>query len=192
MTNPARLACVIALLGGWSCRSSPTMPSGPMTFSGRIIDYATGASVPNVSLRIGDEAVVAGATGTYTATVPVGTYKVSIDGQPKSTGIDVRGPWTRGDFLVNGGSCRARYGQITDSFSGRPIAGAMVALNTRMVTDADGWYRQDGGCLNCSPCNTTDIAVSAKGYVSKSLLLGRGYSDVLRLDIPLDRGRDAK
>jgi len=52
----------------------------------------------------------------------------------------------------------------------------------------DGWYRNDGGCSGCGACTTTYLSVSANGYVSKSQVLGRGYSEVQRLDLPLDRG----
>src|SRR5689334_19260405 len=95
MTSERRLAFVIVLLGGWSCRSSPTMPTGPMPVNGHVIDYGTGTPVPNSTLRIGDQAVAADANGAYMVIVPVGTYKVTIDGERTSTGIDVRGPWTR-------------------------------------------------------------------------------------------------
>jgi hypothetical protein len=191
MMGATRLACVIGLLGACSCRSSPMMPTGPMAVSGHIIDYSSGASVPNVTFRLGDQQFVSDVTGAYAATLLVARYTITVEGErDTSGGMDVRGPWTRGDLLVHGGACRARYGQISDSFSGHPIAGATVSLNGKLTTDSDGWYLSDGGCSGCGACNTTYIYVSANGYVSKSQLLGRGYSEVQRLDIPLDRGHD--
>src|SRR3954469_23451506 len=98
MISARRLACVIALLGSWSCRSSPTMPSGPMTFSGRTIDYSSGAAVPNVTFHLGNQLFVSEANGGYTATLLVGSYAITVEGERDILGVmDVRGPWPHGD-----------------------------------------------------------------------------------------------
>ena len=151
---------------------------------GRVIDFASGSGVAAAGITFGEQRLVANLNGEFKATVPIGNYRMRVDGEQFEAVVFVRGPWTRGDFLARGGDCGSRYGSATDRRTLRPIAGAKV--NGSAVTGSDGWYRSDYGCESCLPCNTAILSVSAPRYREFSRTLGRGVRDVQRLDIELD------
>lgn len=185
--SPSALRAIVLTVLTASCSelpATPSPPSGPVVVFGHVLDFATGAVIGGIGIQFGAQPLITDAQGGFTVALPVGNYTMRVDGEPFAALVLVRGPWTRGDFLAHAGTCASRYGAITDRITGRPIVGARVGSAT---SGQDGWYRVDYGCNGCGACGTTALAVSASGYASRSILLGRGVSFVQRLDIELDR-----
>jgi len=163
---------------------------GPMAVSGHIIDYSSGASVPNVAFRLGDQQFVSDVTGASAAPLLVGRYTIvsKVSGTSRAQSMSVaRGP------VATCLSTAVRAAPATDRSLTRSLATHRRSNSCaeRQADDRFGWMVfERRRMLGCGACNTTYIYVSANGYVSKSQLLGRGYSEVQRLDIPLDRGHD--
>jgi len=185
-----RLFCVgIGILCA-ACDASPASSSSPsvVDLHGRVADFATGRPVSGIGVTFGTFQLVTDQTGSYVVRVPIGDYDVRVADEPIAARVLVRGTWTRGDFFVRGGDCGARYGNVTDRATGKPIAGAALAVGIIPVfSDADGWYRLDGGCGSCGACNTTFITATAAGYQAFTQVVGRGFRGVQRLDIALQR-----
>src|SRR4051812_10805261 len=152
------LAMALALSSAACGDPTPTAPSGPLTITGRVIDFTTGAPLANVGLQFGAQRLVTDEQGLYRVTVVQGNYTLRVDAEPIAATVLVRGPWTRGDFFARGAGCGSRYGNVTDAASGTPIVGASIG---RASSAPDGWYRLDGGCGSCGACNTTVFTVSA-------------------------------
>lgn len=184
---------VTSILGALSCGSSPTAPTGPLTFSGGIRVYTTsapraGSLVRYVADTGGPPSTATTSTdGSYVLTVPsAGAYVVTVDGSLAGTTV-VTGPTYRGDLLVDTTGCTARYGQITDALTGRPVNGATASLpGGSSVSDADGRYRIDLGCETNVSFSTTFISVRHPRYQERQQVVGRGVQNVLRLDLRLD------
>jgi hypothetical protein len=184
-------AIAVFAVAGASCRapSEPTssiesQPGGPFTISGTVTDFATGVGVSGAHLTFGTSPLITDETGTYTLRIDRGDYQVSIDGESGVSHVQVRGPWTRGDLLAGAGACTGRYGEVTDSRTGLPIAGAVVKLRSTTTTAADGWYRADVGCF--VSFNTTFLTVTAPGYANFEKSVGLGVQHFDRLDLQLD------
>ena len=182
---------IIALAGVLclACGHSASSPSASdVDVVGRVLDFPTGVGVSGVGVSIGEQRATTTGTGSYTIRLPIGDYVVNIDGELTPQAMMVRGPWTHGDFYVNGGACGCRYGNIVDAVTRRPLAGvAVTGGSTTVLTDADGWYRTDGGCGPCGTCNTAILTTDKSGYKPFSQVLGRGFRDVRRLDIALEK-----
>ena len=94
-------------------------------------------------------------------------------------------------FLVNGGTCAARYGTVIDAVTRQPIAGARVTRAGTTETDAAGRYRID---IGCEPrfdwgSGTTTISVQHPAYQGAFELDGRregtSFSGIRRVDFAL-------
>jgi len=181
------LTCMVALVCGTCGHSSSTPSPTDVDVAGRVTDFPTGAGVPAIGVTIGGQRTTTDGAGQYTVRLPIGDYVVVVDREPSPLAMMVRGSWTHGDLLVNGGMCGCRYGGVVDRQTGKPIAGATVSVGTSVTTDADGWYRIDGGCGSCGSCNTAVATFSANGYKTITVGLGRGFRDVQRLDVSLER-----
>jgi hypothetical protein len=166
--------------------------------SGRTVDYGTNTAVSNVAVAFGNfdfsgrfvarAMTVSDAAGAYTLTIEPGTYLTRVgDG---SGSIQVMRAISRGDFLVNSGTCVSRYGTIADLLTGRPVAGARITLAGKTVnSEADGWYRLDLGCPanGLIGFNTTFMYISHPDYIDKCEVAGRGVGGVARVDVSLSR-----
>jgi len=193
------VACVLAL--GVACSSeapvAPTIvdravyaggsPAPPIRISGRVLDWASGASAANVAVELGGVQVVTDANGAYTMTLPApGPYDPIVAGL--SSGVShVSGPSYRGDFLTNAGTCVTRYGTVSSARTGRPLAGAAVSLGSaRTTSGTDGWYRIDLGCPgNGQGFNPSSFNVTLPGYIDWSELETRGVFATVRIDLEL-------
>ena len=167
--------------------------------SGRVIDFATNAGVPGVTIEFGyldlfgrfvaaAKAVSDGA-GSYRAmNAPGYSALVQIDGTWRGE-IQVNYDY-RGDFLVRTGTCVARYGTVADALTLRPVSGATVTLQgTTALSGSNGWYRIDLGCPSSGVVgfNTTFLQASHPDYPSRSFIAGRGVSGVSRMDLSLQK-----
>jgi len=154
-----------------------------------VIDYATGAALPNKLVFVSGEAGHGSATSDS-----AGAYAIQLDrsGTVFVT-VDAAGAGSiygstyaaRGDILVDAAGCAARYGVVVDAKTSKPISGATVNAT---MTGADGWYRIDFGCSPSGVVgyNTTFLTVSKVGYKTVEQGLGMGVSGVRRLDVVLN------
>lgn len=194
-----RVAATVALVLFVSgCDESPFGPSETeVTFSGRILDYATQAPAAGAVIRFATDPftpqapfseTTAAADGRYVLSVPhTGLFTVLIDGVVAGT-ARVNGGLYRGDLFRRSGNCISRYGLIIDGETLRPVRGATVMLGSTITTDADGWYRIDLGCPDVVfPGGTTVLTVTHPDYENRSQVVGRGVAGVLRLDVDLTR-----
>lgn len=185
-----QLALVMFAVSLSSCASGPSepTPAGPVRVSGRVLDYATNAGVGGVTITYDDIAGTTDATGAYSVTAPVGRFQPRVDGASAGVSI-VTGTGYRGDFFVRSGDCIARYGSISDAATHRPIAGVRVSLGETAITDADGWYRLDVGCVPGGRLgfNTAFMAASHPLYADAPQVVGRGIAGVTRLDFEMQR-----
>jgi len=199
------------------CHGGPTGPTGPtvdVRISGRVLDSATGAGIPNTTVAFGafplpdspnvpltavTDTAVTDTTGYYSLIVPsLGRFAAIVDGRLAGD-ARVTGFAYRGDFLVYPRLCVARYGTVSDARTRRPIAGALVqVLGQRVVSEIDGWYRLDLGCPTASGpfqvagtigSNTTFLNVSHPEYDAVSAIQGRGISGAVRSDYELQPAR---
>jgi hypothetical protein len=185
----ARWFCAFFGISCAACGHSPAASSPTaVDIHGRVAEFATGQPVPGIGVTFGEFQLVTDQIGNYVIRVPTGDYELHVADEPIVATVLVRGTWTHGDFFTHGGDCGARYGNITDRLTGRPVVGAALAVGIVPVfSDSDGWYRLDGGCGSCGSCNTIFITASASGYETFTRTLGRGFRNVQRLDIALER-----
>jgi hypothetical protein len=185
----ASLSC-----GGSPLESTPPAPGGDLggtlRVSGQVLDFFTGASVPGVTVAFGDATGMTNAAGLYSIPLAsTGTYYPKVDGV--AVGISrFPGASYRGDLFVHTGTCVSRYGTIADMGGHRPIAGATVSLlGKKTLTGTDGWYRLDFDCPADAwvGFNTTFLYVSHPDYAEASQVVGRGVSQVSRLDVEMQR-----
>jgi hypothetical protein len=189
----------VALLVASSCGGSPLESSPPasggdlggnLRVSGQVLDFSTGTGVAGAAVAFGDATGTTNAAGLYSIPLgSTGTYYPKVDG----VGVGISrfpGASYRGDLFVHTGTCVARYGTVSDMALHRAIAGAAVSLlGRKTVTGSDGWYRID---FDCPPdawvgFNTTFIYVSHPDYADASQVVGRGVSQVYRLDVEMQR-----
>jgi len=195
-----RVLCALALLSTAACGgSSPTSPTpttpyvGPSAVRGTVLDYTTSAPRSGGQLEFTSDAgasvaaATTDATGAYALTVPaVGSYIVRMNDIYIGT-LQVTGATFRGDFLVDSGTCVARYGVLTDARTGRTVSGAAVGLPQASTTSAaDGSYRIDLGCEPSLSFSTTFIQVTHPAYQTRQQVVGRGVHNVVRLDLVLE------
>jgi hypothetical protein len=140
-----RVSIIILLFVVVGC-ASPTAPSGPMTVSGRVLDFSSDAGVAGAQIefwqdgppsantvQIAKGTAVTDRGGSYQLTVPAAErYNIRVDVDRSSHGSTVPGSSAhRGDVLVYVGTCVSRYGQVFDEQSRKPISGAIISLFTR-------------------------------------------------------------
>jgi hypothetical protein len=182
------IACFV--LAAAACGGAPAGPSSTgVTVHGRVINFADNTSVAGATVAFGDVTAITDISGSYSLTVP-GTGRVEpvVDGS--WMGISqLTAPTYRGDFLVRGTGCVARYGIISDATTHHPVAGAIVTLAGTATTDVDGWYRMDFGCPanGLFGFNTIGMTVSHQLYMDATQSVGRGIFGVSRLDVELSR-----
>ena len=159
------------------------------------MDFRTQAGLSGVVVRfVGESAAVdtratTDASGSYAISVPViGLSTVSVDGVSVGT-VRVTGRASRGDLLLDSGTCISRYGALTDARTWRPVAGATVSLGGgTAISAADGWYRIDLGCPQSNPPGgTTFMRVTHPNYAPRDQVVGRGIQGVRRIDLDLER-----
>jgi hypothetical protein len=169
-------------------RSQQTRPG--VFVRGRVRDFQTRASLGGVPVQFNG-------FGAVTTNVD-GVYSVWLDAQGATSAtassshheVIVTPARFDGDLLVDQGrTCVGRYGHILDESTGQPISGAVVSLVGRQTTTAaDGSYRIEVTCaVNTWGFNTTLISVSRPGYAQGGRVVGRGVSNVQRLDLTLTR-----
>jgi hypothetical protein len=185
-----RLALATIAVSLISCSSGPSAPSNTdVRVTGRVIDFATNAGVSGARVAFGDITATADASGSYTLTLPAtGRFEPLVDGAWMGISRPTA-PTYRGDLVIHGTGCVARYGIVSDAATHRPIAGAMVTLAGTTTTDADGWYRMDFGCPpnGLFGFNTIAITVAHPLYADGSESVGRGIFGVSRLDVEMQR-----
>jgi hypothetical protein len=170
----------------------PSRSAEPITFSGRVLEYRTEAPIASAEATISLQfptllRAMTDAEGRYALTVPrAGTYAINVNGKNAGT-LHVTGDAFRGDLYVDTTTCIARYGLILDGKTRRPVSGATVTLGSGTTSSGpDGWYRRDLGCpAMVLPGNTTWLDVAHPDYESRSVVVGRGVSQVLRTDVAL-------
>jgi len=207
MRVPSISACMAVLVMGCGGNNTATTPTSatiptptaptapvalPVIFSGRVVDYRTGAPLPSASVFMSPANTHTDADGRFTATVPnPGSYSVYINARAAGF-VYVTGPASRGDVLVDTGTCISRYGVIIDNTTLQPISGAKVTIGpgtnigSCSTSGSDGWYRCDLGCSSTNvPGNTTVLGVTHPDYELWTKLEGRGIGGVLRTDVAL-------
>jgi hypothetical protein len=197
--------------------SSPTTPTAvepppvpAIRLSGRVVDYRSGQPVAGTALTWRERSssssashtVTSDAAGRFEIALPIAdTFSIEIKREPapfatidnpvlQSGIVRVPGKRLESDFLVNPGSCAARYGYVFDAVTRQPIAGARVSRAGTAVTDANGYYRID---IGCEPRNwgigTTTISVSHTAYQGTFEFDGRrehtSSSGLRRIDFAL-------
>jgi len=183
-------AVAILVLAAAACGSAPVGPSSTMVaVHGRVTNFLDNNSVPGATVAFGDVTAMTDSSGSYSLTLPAtGQFEPLVDGA--WMGISrLTAPTYRGDFLVHGTGCVARYGIVSDVTTHHAIAGAVVALAGTTTTDADGWYRMDFGCPanGLFGFNTIGMTVSHPLYTDASQPVGRGIFGVSRLDVEMRR-----
>jgi hypothetical protein len=164
----------------------------PVSLTGRVLDYQAGLTVSNATVRIISHsyerqsfAPTTDAVGSFTLRAPGGFYSWTVDGfAPLSGAGTIRlTAGVRGDLFVNGGNCDGRYGVVTDLYTGRPVAGAVVS---GQLTDADGWYHWTYGCKPYQgEFGTRAMYVTHPNYEPASRIIGLGKIYLGRLDVAL-------
>lgn len=169
-----------------------------MPISGRVIEFFSRDTVPSASIEFRTSAgapvttTTTDAAGQYSATLPRGgEYLVYASGHALGI-VYAGGGGFRGDLMIHGGSCVARYGTVTD-VEGRPLAKATVSLGALSAVSAvDGWYSIEFGCPTAGiiGSNTIMMDVSLDGYALASRVVDRGIAGVQRFDVALAKRRD--
>jgi len=198
------LLALVAGCGGQTAQTVPT-PVAPV-LAGTVRDYQTQAPMAHATVLFAVGALDStGAPNTngYHATtddsghysipqpppLPSGAYAIMVN-SIFTGGGSLAGPNYRGDLLVDAGDCVARFGQVFDAVTLKPIAGATLNASPPATTDATGWYRVDWGCpaggtFGAPIFGTAALSASAPGYATLQSILGRGIADVKRLDFLL-------
>src|SRR3954462_10469074 len=142
-----QLIVATLVLAAAACGSAPAGPSSSaVTVSGRVTNFADNRSVAGATVAFGDATATTDSSGSYSLTVPrTGRVEPLVDGVWMGVS-QLTSPTYRGDFLVRGTGCVARYGIISDGTPHQPVSGATVTLAGTATTDVDGWYRMDFGC----------------------------------------------
>lgn len=190
----SRLSAVALLLLQACDASSPTSPTtGTAPVRGTVVDFQTQAPLPGVVVRVATDPAQGGVQATTDTSgryvlpqaLPAGAvYYFTVNDMLAGRGYPAGADY-RGDLLVNGGTCVARYGVVLDARTLRPIPGATVGAFT--TTASDGWYRVDWGCPDSGTIgfNTAVLTATHPRYTSQDQVLGRGIQGVQRLDFLL-------
>lgn len=181
----------------------PRPPTGPSS-AGRAPSPMT-SSVTGVVARYESRAPLARASVSYTSDVTgvvaqtitdsaggyrmavsgAGSFQVRVDGMFAGTTVIASQSYV-GDLWIDTNACRARYGQVTDARTTEPVGGVVVALGgVTAVTDATGQYQLDLGCEPSFNYSTAFLVASHARYEDRQIVIGRGISAVLRLDLTL-------
>ena len=193
-----KLILLVLLMTASACneKQPATAPSvGAVTVHGQLLDFATQAARPAMTIRFVDDfrvntgSATTDQTGSYVLSIPAaGSYLVWIN----ETGIGrvrVHGGPFRGELFVDDGTCISRYGTVFNRMSSRPVAGATVSLGQQTATTGvDGWYRIDLGCpaSRMIGFNTTFIYVTHPRFANYQQIVGRRLYEVQRLDMDID------
>jgi hypothetical protein len=165
--------------------------AAPVPFTGRVLDYQTGVTVSNATVRIvshsyeqRSSAATTDVSGSFSLSAPRGFYSWSVDGFARFSSGTIRVTvGVRGDFFVNGGDCDSRYGVVTDLDTGLPIAGASVGGS---LTETDGWYHWTHGCKPYQgEFGTRAMYVSHPNYESAQRIIGLGKIYLARVDVAM-------
>jgi Carboxypeptidase regulatory-like domain len=185
---------LLAACGGGRELTQPTPVSPPV--QGTVRDYQTQVPIANAEIfvinRTRSDAsyrTVTDGNGHFSLPEPARPtipYSLTVNAVDVGTGY-FTGSGYRGDLFVDSGTCIARYGQVLDAKTMRPIAAASMTGVGLTTTDSDGWYRIDLGCPASGVIGFTTVALTAScaGYTSLQLIVGRGISHVSRLDFLL-------
>jgi hypothetical protein len=198
------VAVVTTLISALACGDTPARPTKEFYVSsyrrdgriaGRVLDYATNLGVSNATVGFAARVnprpppppitTTTDAAGSYVLALPRGIYSVEIQGAIVGGPVNVTGDGSRGDVFVNGGACDARYGVITDFWTGLPIAGARVSFGP-VTSGSDGWYHIEYGCPRSFDFGTQGIYFEHPEYADVSRIIGAGKG-VSRLDVAMVR-----
>lgn len=186
------LLIVVSLV---SCRERNLLPTEPgdsqlpasVTIAGTVRDFHSRAPVAGVTFTLGPLQLTTDANGRYSTTLPRGGHDAYVDG----TGLGrVLALTSRddADLLINGGSCRSRYGTVVDARTGRAIAGATITLGGTHTTATDGSYRIDMSCSLEHSSGTGFIRLTHPDYRDGSSAYRlESLAPPQRLDIALTR-----
>lgn len=189
------LAVGVCACGGQDV-TGPGQTTRSIPIQGRVMDFASRAAVPGVSVEFRPDF---DAAGTSAVTDVDGRYDISVssadfltvfaDGKFLGEARARRSAY-RGNLLINGGTCVARYGTLADARTGAPVANASVEVGGRTsISGSDGWYFVDLGCPASGTIgfNTAFLTVTHPAYVTAQAPAGRGISGVNRQDLELER-----
>jgi len=146
---------------------SPRGPTG--TLAGTVTDASTGSPVEGAAVHVvgpTDRTTFTGADGTYSITLPVGTYDVTASHfgylSETATGVVVtEGATTTQNFALTPAPSHSVSGHVRDG-DGNPLAGATVTIEGTPIppatTDASGAYS-----FASVPEGEYDVTASAGG-----------------------------
>jgi subtilisin family serine protease len=146
---------------------SPRGPTG--TLAGTVTDASTGPPIEGAAVHAvgpSDRTTFTGADGTYSVTLPVGTYDVTASHfgylSETATGVVVtEGATTTQDFALAPAPSHTVSGHVRDG-DGNPLAGATVTIQGTPIppatTDAAGFYS-----FASVPEGEYDVTASAGG-----------------------------
>jgi hypothetical protein len=186
---------LVVMLQACDDRSGPTAPTpSQAVVRGTVLGFHAQTPIAGAIVRVGTDPFAGGAealtdsNGRYSLPLPTHTgmfYYFAVNNSPVGRGYPV-GDNYRGDLLMDGGTCVARYGVVINARTLRPIAGASVGSSA--TTASDGWYRIDWGCPSSGTIgfNTTLLTATHPSYTSQQQVLGRGIQSVQRLDFLLE------
>jgi subtilisin family serine protease len=145
-------------------------PRGPVgTLTGTVTDAATGSPIEGAAVHAvgpSDRTSFTGADGSYSITLPVGTYDVTASHfgylSETASGVTVtEGATTTQDFALTPAPSHTVFGHVRDG-DGNPLAGATVTIEATPIppatTDADGFYS-----FASVPEGEYDVTASAGG-----------------------------
>jgi hypothetical protein len=216
-------ACILAAAATLSCSSNSRTPTTPTSsasatavaaavrMSGRVLDYASGKSIPGYTVRwwtgsnshlllhAGQLTSVTDAAGRFEFSVIVTddftplTDTLLFENGETSGSIRIPAKSIESDLIVNPGGCNVRYGYVYDASTRQPIAGARVSARNSAITDARGFYQFAKVCG--APANqdfgigTTTISASHAAYQGTWEIDGRsewtGRPGIRRVDFAL-------
>jgi sugar lactone lactonase YvrE len=163
-----------SLAGGQTYVLSPTLystapPANSVT--GKIVDAKTSAAISAAHVAIGTQTATTLADGTFTLTgVNAGSFSMSVTASnylgATVTGLLADGVNNVGTIsLTPAPTTSSLGGTVTDSASGNPITGAIVAIQgtaLKATTDATGHY-----AITSISQTTFVVSVSAPGYLTQ-------------------------
>jgi hypothetical protein len=193
--------------------SSATAVAAAVRVSGRVLDYASGKSIPGYTVQwrtgsnshllvhAGQLTTVTDAAGRFDLYLPVtddftplsDTLLFENPQHELSGSIRIPSKSIETDLLVNPGGCNVRYGYVYDAVTRQPIAGARVVRRNAASTDANGFYRLEIVCDapagQSFGIGTTTLGVSHPAYRGTSVIDGRsewtGLPGINRVDFAL-------
>lgn len=132
----------------------------PNVLSGRVTDAYTGAPVSGAEVLLNNDDTLRTTTdadGQYTLTGVPESFTVTVRAPDYAPASETIARATRLDVSVRPNTLR---GQVTNVYTGEPIAGATVTLaDVRTTTDAEGRY-----LLRDLPTEQGEITVEADGF----------------------------